>query len=90
MTTPQEKISSQIRTALEIRLAQVLKIEREDLPVLSLAEIVSLLFAVQGQTNILGGFGETTSAIRTLIGDDSFWRRPKPNSNEPTASGLVQ
>lgn len=90
MTAAQEKISLQIRAALELRLALVLKIEREDLPVLSLAEIVSLLFGLQGQTNILGGFGETASAIRALIGEDNFWRRPKSKADKPGASGLVQ
>ena len=90
MTTQQEKIGLQVRAALETRLAQALKIERENLPVLSIAEIVSLLFGLYGQTNILGGFGETTSAIRALVGEDSFWRRPKSNSAEPLVSETVQ
>jgi len=91
MTVDQEKVSLEIRAALEIRLAQVLNIERADyLPVMSIAEIVSLLFGLYGQSNILGGFRETTSAIRVLIGEELFWRRPKAKSEGPEVSATVQ
>ena len=63
MTIDQEKVSLQIRSALENRLAQVLNIEHADLPVLSIAEILSLLFGLHGQSNILGGFRETASGL---------------------------
>ena len=62
----QPVVYTQIRLHLETRLAQVLKTERETLPPLSLAEIVSLLFAFHGHQNVLGGFGESMGAIRRL------------------------
>lgn len=75
----------QIRLFLETRLAQMLKTERETLPPLSLAEIVSLLFAFHGHQNVLGGFGESLGAIRALIGDEQTWARPKPEQPTSTA-----
>jgi hypothetical protein len=82
MNVDQEKVSLQIRAALENRLAQVLDVERADLPVLSLAEIVSLLFCFHGHWNIFGGFRETASSIRALVGDELFWRRPESTVDE--------
>ena len=89
MTIDQEKASLQIRSALENRLAQVLNIERADLPVLSIAEIVSLLFCLHGHWNIFGGFAETTSAMRALMGEELFWRRPKATADGPDVSTTV-
>ena len=89
MTIDQEKVSLQIRSALENRLAQVLSIEREDLPVLSIAEIVSLVFCLHGHWNSFGGFAETTSAMRALLGEELFWRRPKATAEGPVASTMA-
>jgi hypothetical protein len=82
--TPQI-VYKQIRLFLETRLAQMLKTERETLPPLSLAEIVSLLFAFHGHQNVLGGFGESLGAIRALVGDEQTWARPKPEQPASTA-----
>ncbi len=90
MTNDQEKVSLQIRTALENRLTQVLQTERASLPILSVAEIVSLLFCLHGHWNVFGGFAETASAIRALIGEDLFWRRPKGKPGEPEHSTIIQ
>jgi len=89
MTFDQVKVSLQLRAALEFRLAQALNIEHANLPVMSIAEIVSLLFGLYGQSNILGGFRETASAIIVLIGEESFWSRPPTNCVEPQASATV-
>ena len=90
MTVDQVKISLQIRAALEFRLARALNIERADnLPIMSIAEIVSLLFGLYGQSNILGGFRETTSAIIGLIGEELFWSRPKAPAEEPVVSTMA-
>lgn len=90
MTAEQIRVSLQIRMALEFRLAQALNIERsEDLPVMSIAEIVCLLFGLYGHSNVLGGFRETASAIRELIGEELFWRRPKPVEDDPDLSTAV-
>ena len=89
MTTElQEKISQQIRLALEMRLAQAFKIEPKDLPPLSISEMVSLIFGLWGQTNSLGNFSEMLHAILALIKDD-FWCRPKPKAEE-SVSPTVQ
>ena len=91
MTTElQEKIGHHIRSALEARLAQALKIETSQLPPLSLGEITSTLFLMYGHLNILGGFGESCASVRALVGDDLYWQRPKPKSEEPAASPTVQ
>lgn len=90
MTIDQEKVSLQIRSALENRLTQVLNIERADLPVLSIAEIVSLLFCLYGHWNIFGGFRETASSIRALVGDELFWRRPEVTPDESEMPATVQ
>jgi hypothetical protein len=90
MNLDHKNVSIQIRAALEIRLAQIVHVEHADLPILSIAEIVNLLFVLHGQMNILGGFGETTSAIRQLIGEERFWRRPMVKSDESTVSVVVQ
>jgi len=89
MTIDQEKVSLQIRSALENRLAQVIKIERADLPVLAIAEIVSLLFCLHGHWNTFGGFAETTSAMRALMGEELFWRRPNATDDGPDVSTSV-
>ena len=85
MNETHETAYEQIRLHLETRLAQMLKTERETLPPLSLAEIVSLLFAFHGHQNVLGGFGESLGAIRALIGDEQTWARPKPEQAASTA-----
>ena len=86
----QIRVSLQIRMALEFRLAKALDIERsEDLPVMSIAEIVNLLFGLYGQTNFLGGLAKTASAIRELIGDELFWNRPKSAGAEVEVSTTV-
>ena len=90
MTIDPAKVSLQVRSALENRLAQVLSIDRAELPVLSIAEIVSLLFCLQGHWNTLGGFGETASAMRALIGEELFWRRPKVAPKESERPEVVQ
>ena len=90
MTVERIRVSLQIRMALEFRLAKALNIERsEDLPIMSIAEIVNLLFGLYGHTNFLGGFSETASAIRELIGEDLFWRRPKPAGDDSDVSTAV-
>ena len=88
MKNEQNRVAAQIREMLEARIARLCRIERSEVPVLSLAEITSLLFGLIGHTNFLGGFYETTSAIRTLVGDDSFLQRPK-RSQEPVQSGTI-
>jgi hypothetical protein len=90
MNLDHKNVSIQIRAAVELRLAQIVEVDREDLPALSIAEIVSLLFVLHGQMNILGGFGETTSAIRQLVSEELFWRRPKVKSDESAVSAVVQ
>ena len=89
MTTIQERISLQIRAALENRLAQLLHVERVVLPILSVAEIVSLLFCLQGDWNTFGGFAETASALRALLGEELFWRRPKVAPSESEMVGGI-
>ena len=86
LTSRSQRVAyKQIRLFLEIRLSQMLKTERETLPPLSLAEIVSLLFAFHGHQNVLGGFGESLGAIRALVGDEQTWARPKPEQLMSTA-----
>jgi hypothetical protein len=83
MSETQQIIYTQIRLHLEHRLAQRLKAEREALPalsMLSLAELVSLLFMFHGHQNVLGGFGESMAAVRALVGDEQTWARPKLDS----------
>jgi len=80
LTSRSQRVAyKQIRLFLEIRLSQML-------PPLSLAEIVSLLFAFHGHQDALGGFGESMGAIRALIADEQPWARPKP---EQPASTVV-
>lgn len=87
LTSRSQRVAyKQIRLFLEIRLSQMLKTELEALPPLSLAEIVSLLFAFHGHQDALGGFGESMGAIRALIADEQPWARPKP---EQPASTVV-
>jgi hypothetical protein len=88
-TESQQKAGELIRAALGFRLSQALKIEYNSLPPLSIAEILSLLFGLYGQTNSLGSFGETSNAIRALVGDEIFWCKPKVKPNE-TISPMVQ
>lgn len=84
MSETQQIAYKQIRLFLETRLAQTLETEGETLPPLSLAEIVSLLFAFHGHQNVLRGFGESLGAIRALIGDEATWARPKSDSTAKT------
>jgi hypothetical protein len=60
---------------LEARLRQALQIE--ELPPLSIAEIISLLFGMFGHQNVLGGFGATMAAIHKTIGTDLLWKVPE-------------
>ena len=45
---------------------------------MSLCDIMSLLFALFGDTNSMGGCGSTAGAIIALIGHELFWETPKP------------
>lgn len=79
-------IAVRLRAELEDRLARIFKIDPADLPLLSMSDIVSLLFTLHGDTNSLASAGGTSSAIIKLIGRERFWEQPaeQPES-EPTA-----
>jgi hypothetical protein len=76
MNETHETTYKQTRLHLETRLARVLNIEHNALPVMSLSEIVNLLFVMFGDRNCLGASGETASAIIALVGD-AFWTKPE-------------
>ena len=76
MNENQQAAYQQIRLHLETRLARVLGIERTALPPMSISEIMNLLFGMFGDSNCLGAFGETASAIIALVGD-AFWTKPE-------------
>lgn len=78
-----ESAAAQIRNALEYRLAQVLRTDAKNLPTLSLSEILGVLFGLHGHTNSLGHYGDTINAIRELVGDDLFWKRPQREEEVP-------
>jgi hypothetical protein len=81
--TNHEKILREIRAALEFRVASAIKIEREDLPVMSIGELLNFAFCLWGQTSSLGGYGATAGAIIQLIGEDLFWKRPEKELATP-------
>ncbi len=84
----QEKIAKAIRIALESRLARTIHIAESDLPPMSLGEILNVLFALHGHCDIFGGYGSSAAGIVALIGPDTFWRRPKTNSDETIPTTL--
>jgi hypothetical protein len=79
----QKIIYVRLRTALEARLARAFDIDHKELPGLPLCDIMSLLFALFGDTNSMGGCGSTAGAIIALIGRELFWE--VPTKSEPTA-----
>jgi hypothetical protein len=78
-------IAIKLRTELEDRLGRTLKIDPAELPPLSMSDIVSLIFTLQGDTNSQASASGTSSAIIKLIGRERFWEEPKP---EPTALAI--
>jgi hypothetical protein len=82
----QKLIAIRLRAELEDRLARIFKVDVVELPPLSMSDMVSLIFALFGDTNSLGSSGGTCSAIIKLIGRERFWEQPaeQPES-EPTA-----
>ncbi len=81
----QKIVYIRLRTALEARLARYFDIDPKELPGLSLCDIMSLLFALFGDTNSMGGCGSTAAAIIALIGRELFWEKPKPEQSSSTA-----
>jgi hypothetical protein len=81
----QKIIYVRLRTALEARLARAFDIDPKELPGLPLCDIISLLFALFGDTNSMGGCGSTAGAIIALIGRELFWETPKPEHPASTA-----
>lgn len=75
-TDTQQKSYAVIRAALEARLVDALKIDKKELPPLSIGDIVSLLFGLYGQTNSLGAYSGTMNGIVALIGQDALGERP--------------
>jgi hypothetical protein len=70
-----QQAHDQIRLALEARLRQALN--TDTLPPMSIGEMISLLFAMFGQLDILGGYGPTMAAIHRIVGQDLLWRKPE-------------
>jgi hypothetical protein len=85
MTETPQQAHDQLRLALETRLRQALKIDT--LPAMSIGEIVSLLFAMYGHLDLLGGYGTTMAAIHKLVGSDLLWKPPQPA--EPATAPTV-
>ncbi len=86
--TDQEKIATVMQIALESRLARMIKVAESDLPPMSLGEILSVLFAMHGHCEVLGGYGPSAAGIVTLIGPEIFWRRPKTNSDSAESATI--
>jgi hypothetical protein len=72
----QKLIAARLRAELEDRLARIFKVDVVELPPLSMSDMVSLIFALFGDTNSLGSPGGTCSAIIKLIGRERFWEQP--------------
>jgi len=66
-----------VRRPLQSRLVQALGVDEKLLQPLSVIELLSLLYALWGQTNSLGAYGDTVTAFRAILGDDLLWNRPK-------------
>ena len=80
----QKVIYVRLRTALEARLARAFDIDPKEIPGLPLCDIMSLLFALYGDTNTMGGCGSTAGAIIALVGRELFWETPK--AKQPTST----
>jgi hypothetical protein len=76
-----------VRKALENRIRAAFGLESKDLPLMSIVEMVDLLYCLWGQTNSLGNYSGAINSLRVLIGDQLMWEKPKPEQ-EPV--GMVQ
>jgi hypothetical protein len=76
-----------VRKALENRIRAAFGLEPKDLPLISVCEMVDLLYCLWGQTNSLGNYSGAINSLRVLIGDQLMWEKPKPEQ-EPV--GMVQ
>ena len=78
-----------VRKALENRIRAALEVEPKGPLVMSIVEMIDLLYCLWGQTNSLGSYSGAYNSIRLLIGDQLMWEKPKPEQM-PEPVGMVQ
>jgi hypothetical protein len=60
---------------LRKRLSQALSMSDAQLPIISMAELINVLFALHGTWGTIGDYTATFNGLTALIGDD-FWKNP--------------
>ena len=76
-------IYTQVLKTLRLRVSQALKCPDTEIVYLTLAELLSTLFLLQGTYGSIGDFNTTFFALKKLVGD-LMWSAPqKPEPETP-------
>jgi hypothetical protein len=82
-------IADAIRRHLERRVACLLNVKPEELPRLKLGTLVHFMFLLKGDSEELGGFNTTMSAVLQLVGHELTWDIEEEPNTEPTAQAVI-
>jgi hypothetical protein len=66
-------VADKIRTLLEARLVRLLGCEAGDLHAMKLGSLAHFLFLLIGDSETMGGFNTSLTALRDLIGFELMW-----------------
>jgi hypothetical protein len=66
-------VADKIRTLLEARLVRLLGCEEGDLRAIKLGSLAHFLFLLIGDSETMGGFNASLTALRDLIGFELMW-----------------
>jgi hypothetical protein len=61
---------------LRTRIALALRLDENDFPILSVGDLLNILFLMHGQYGCVGNYNVTLRALHTLLGD-LLWVQPE-------------
>ena len=84
------RVALKMREHFERRIAFLLDLKVEELPKFRLGTLVHLMFALKGDSQELGEFDTTITAILQLLGRDVVWADPsEPDEEEKPEEKVV-
>ncbi len=74
-----QKIYDTLRGYVSARLVRAMDIAEEDIPNLSLGELINTLFLLHGDSGLTGNFSVSFGAALKMVGGELMWQEPVAN-----------
>ncbi len=82
-------VAEKIRARLEKRIADILECKPSELPRMKLGTCLHFLFLLKGDSEEIGGFHASMSALLELVGPNLTWDIPEKESEESTPQTVI-